>query len=144
MFSNPLFIVIIILLIFIFILLVYKNLIYKTRSEKTYFVPVQQYKDLYIEKFTKSTTKKYNSIFGGKEISFKAVKENDGKMNFFVYTSNYEKNNVIEYDIIKNIDNIDADFIEYDNNKIGKEVKIDKPTSIRTCLTNNKNYITSF
>ena len=125
----------------------------QTRNNQPYFVPVQPYnydkqydkpyKDKYIEKFTKGTTKEYNSMYGGKEIAFKGVKEKDGKMNFFVYTANYQNNNVMEYDIIKNI-NLDNDFIEYDNNKIGKEVKIDKPSSIRTCITNNKNYVTSF
>ena len=120
----------------------------KKEKKKNYFISKQiyntKYNQQYLEKFSKATTKTYNSMYGGKEISFKAVKDNDGKMKFFVYIINYNNNNLIEYDILKNIKNINSNFISYDNNEIGKEIKINKPTSIRTCITNNKNYITSF
>ena len=146
MFLNPLYIIIIVLIIFIIVLFFHKSSIDQKRNNQSYFVPLKNIVDQrkYIEEFTEntSTTSKYNPLFGGKEIGFKAVKEGE-KMNFFVYTVNYNNNNLMEYDIIKNTKDIDSNFISFNNNKIG-EVPIDKPTSIRTCLTNNKNYITSY
>jgi len=146
MFLNPLHIIIIVLVILIIVLFFCKNSVDQKRCNQPFFIPIQENINNHqnIEKFDTEKASKYNPLFGGKEIGFKSSKEN-GKMSFFVYTIDYDNNSLMEYDIIKNVSNIDSNFIKYDdNNEIGKKITINKPTSIRTCVTNNKNYITSF
>jgi DNA-binding beta-propeller fold protein YncE len=160
MFNNIFFIILIILLIFIVICLYIKSrkLIHgsvksvkdsKKFNNATKSNSIHSKKPLIkshenIKKEKKNPKIKYNylykSLYGGQDIGFVT---RDNKY-FHIYSTDFFNDKIIEHDLFKNSSSSKDIFVNFkDENNIHKII-INKPTSIRTCLQNNINYVTSF
>lgn len=82
----------------------------------------------------------YKSLYSGQKIGF--ITHNH--KNYHTYIIDFYKNKLIEYDLLKHSNSPIEQLVEFKDKPIVNEITIKKPTSIRTCLQNNTNYITSF